>query len=225
MNKETDEKVESTSSEDNIIEFGGKSFDVSTSEGKLQLKTWAEAFTSAYGKMGQEVGGLRDEVKPIRRFGVKKVTPDKLAIMKEVGKMQEDGDSDAAMRRMFEYVEQVQAKSEYEREKDRFWADYVQTRSELFEDLPEDMAKNYIFSQYEDSILETEDPYGLIDRVLKPKIKKALDRVVVPKVIPEETSYVAQSGHSKVTLKAIEPAQDDKKSVSFEDIVKDVIIR
>ena len=208
---------------DNLVEFGGKSFDISTAEGKMQLKYWAEAFTSAYGKMGQKIGEYSKEVEPLRKFGIKKITPDKAAILKEVDALYSDGKHEDAIRRVFDYADQLTAQSEYQREKDRFWSEYRDSRQELFKSLDEDIAKTYVFANYEEKLFESDDPFALVDRVLKPKVKQT-----TPKEVKEEVGYATQKGRSAVPpaqLRTELPKEEAKKPVSMDDILKGIMIR
>lgn len=228
-NKETQEQgasgVKEQETNDSLVEFGGKSFDVSTAEGKMQLKYWAEAFTTAYGKMGQKVGELTKEVEPLRKFGVKKATPDKVALLKEVDSLYAEGRHEDAIRRVFDYADQLTAQTEYQREKDRFWNEYKSTRQDIFDSLDEELAKNYLFSNYEDKLVESDDPFGLADRVLKPKIKSKQPKVET-KV--EEVAYATQKGGvaaSPISKKEEPKKLEEKKPMTMEDILKGIMIR
>lgn len=224
--KETEVKPEEAASQQpDLFQIAGKEFDLSTDQGKKDAQLWAEAFSTAIGKQGQELGELRKEVEPLRRFGVKKATPDKMSLLRKVEQLAGEGEHQEAYKALFEYTDQLQARSEYEREKDKFWGSYVQSRPDIFEALPEDMARDYVFSNYEDALVESEDAFGLIDRVLKPKVKGKAKAAPAP---AEELGYTVQSGHAKAApAKQAAPEKKSEKAPpkDMQGLVEDIMIK
>lgn len=158
--------------EPQILKIHGKEFDVSTPEGFQQAQYWGEAVSSVTGRLGQEVGDLRKEVEPLRKYNLKKPDFDEVAIMQKVETLRAEGENVEADRLMFELYRQAKLDTNIQREEDRLWLDYRAQRSELFESIPEDISRDYIFNNYREELYASDDPFGLIDRVLKPKASR-----------------------------------------------------
>ena len=198
--KYADEPAEDTSPQDtvsDVVTFGNRSFDISTAEGKRDLEIYLEAFSHMAGKHANELGSLRQEVEPLRRYGIKRPSQDKVEIMKEVERLHEEGESKEAMRLMFNYVEQVEADNRARAEEARLWSDYVTSRKELFDDLDEQVYKDYIFRNYRGELEEAQDPFDLLDRILTPKMRKKAKKA-------DDDTYA--------TVRGSEPRREKKKA-------------
>lgn len=163
------------------FEVLGRKFDLATPEGKRDLKVWSEAMAFRVGSQGQELGDLRKEVAPLRKYGIKSATPDEAKIVSEVERLNAEGRPQDAVKLTLEYSRQVAAEADAKLERERLWADYKSANKDVFETLPEDMAKDYVFRNYQAKLEEADDPLALIDRVLRPKVakNKTLDDVPV----------------------------------------------
>jgi hypothetical protein len=196
-----------------VFKVHGREFDISTDEGFKQAQTWSEAMSTLVGKQGNELGSLREEVAPLRRYNLKKVTPDKIGLLSKVESLRSEGNHFEADKLLASYVEQTELATEATLERERLWNDYKASNPEVFAVLPEDMAKSYVFANYSDKIEGSDDPMGIIDRVLKPKASKL--KPVSPVSPPAAT---LSSGVAPAT-QTIKP--EDKKEPSAMDKVLD----
>ena len=163
QNSETDEQ--DSSSEPAFFEFKGRRFDNQES-----LTAFIEGVTMSQGRLAQQNDELKREVEPFRKYNLKGVTVDEAQIMKQVGEMRDEGNHVEADRLMLEFTRQIKSDTDVKREKDRMWSDYVKARRErVFDVIDEDLARDHIFNNYDDKLQETDDPFGLIDRILEPK--------------------------------------------------------
>lgn len=168
-----------------IFKVFGREFDISSDQGTKDASLWAEAHESARGRMAQEIGTLRKEVEPLRKYNLKQATLDEMDLRKKVSSLREEGNHLEADNLLFEYGKQTRLASEAALEKERLWEDYCRSRPEIFESIDRDLAKAYVFSNYGKTIEDEEDPAALIDRVLKPKASKVKpqEKPVVPAVL------------------------------------------
>lgn len=214
-----EQEVTETNSED-LFEFQGRQFDLSTQEGKIGLKAYMDAFSAVTGKVSNELGSLRKEVAPLRKFKTKVDTPDKAGVINKVSKLYEDGNYEEAINEMFGYVDNREAELNQSKAEDNFWKDYKSSRAEMFNDLDEDLAKSYVFSNYRDALYDAEDPGALIDAVLQPKVKKSpVSKPAAPVASEEPLATVGQSKVSTSKGKT-DSKEKDEKDVSMEDVYK-----
>lgn len=155
-----------------IFKVYGREFDIATDEGLKQAQTWSEAMSTLVGKQSNEIGQLRDEVEPVRKYNLKNATADEIGLRKQVAELRAAGNDIDADNLLFEFGRQNRIAAQVELERERMWNDYRNSRSDIFDALPEDMAKSYIFSNYQAELEKADDPFSLMDRVLKPKATK-----------------------------------------------------
>jgi hypothetical protein len=86
---------------------------------------------------------------------------------------------------MFTELQNTKKKTEQERQENEFWDEYKRSRSELFEVFPEDVAKTYVFANYKDQLYNVDDPFGLVDSILQPKVAKIKRPIEAKTAAPE----------------------------------------
>jgi hypothetical protein len=173
-------KVEDKPNELLFETVGGRKFDLSSEQGRRDLRNFQDGLSYVAGKNAQVAGELQKEVEPLRKYNLKSVTLDEVSILKKIEEHRGQGDHAAADALAIEYTRQIKADAKRETEKERLWSNYKASNQDIFEVLPEDMAKDYVFRTYEKQLEEEKDPEGLIDRVLRPKVAKHIK--------PRETS-------------------------------------
>lgn len=152
--------------------IAGKKFDISTVEGKNQLQGFIQGLSHVTGKLSNEVGTLRKETAPFKKLGVKAETTDEAQLAIKLKSLTDEGRTDEAFGLLFNELKATRLKNERERDANQFWDEYKRSRSDLFEMLPEDVAKTYVFANYGEQLYEVEDPYALIDSILEPKVSR-----------------------------------------------------
>jgi hypothetical protein len=158
--------------EPKILKIHGKEFDISTDDGLKQAQYWGEAVSTLAGRQSNEIGELRREVEPLRKYNLTRPDFDEIEITQKVEKLRAEGEHVEADRLMFELYRQTKLDTEVQREEDRLWSDYRASRPELFQRLPEDMARDYVFNNYRVELRGEADPFSLLDRILKPKASR-----------------------------------------------------
>lgn len=171
-----------------LFKVYGREFDVATEDGFKQAQTWAEAMSTLVGKQSNEIGDLRKEVEPIRKYNLKGATVDEVALRTKVEQLRDEGNHREADNLMLELVKQSRIHADTRAERETMWADYRTARKEIFDVLPEDMAKSYVFGQYASELESAEDPFALIDRVLQPKAAKLKPRPAVEPPVATATT-------------------------------------
>jgi len=216
--------VETVKTAPQMIPIYGRQFDVSTEEGRTHLRLWAEAHESARGSLANEVGQLRKEVEPLRKYNLKDATLDEVSIATKVDQYRAEGNHLEADKLMFEYSRQVQAVAAQGREEDRLWQDYKSSNPKVFEFLPEDMAKKYIFSEYREALYKSDNPFGLIDSILKPKVSKFLSEPGVQKEAPAAVAGAGSAAASKAatSVGAQASTTQDKKPGAWDAMLDEL---
>jgi len=196
----TEESVEKEPSQEfSQVTYKGRTFNT-----EAELHAFMDALSFAQGRAAQQLDEERRN--PLRRYNLTSSSQDESEIQKKVEALREEGDHAQADRLMFEYNRQIRADLNVEREKERLWSDYVRSRPEVFQQMDEEMAKNYIFSQYGEKLGEQEDPLGLIDRVLKPRLREP--QPPVPATLGGSNTSSAPKTESKEPVKEAGSAWD-----------------
>jgi hypothetical protein len=170
--KNEEPKVEPVGPAPKLFRVYGREFDVSTETGFIQAQAFAEGMSTLIGKQSTEIGTLRKEVEPLRKYNLTNASVDEVKILKDVEKLRDEGRHSDADRLMFELYRQTQNVADERLEKERLWNDYRAANSKMFEVLDEEMSKEHVFKNYSSELSKTEDQFGLLDRVLKPKFNK-----------------------------------------------------
>lgn len=203
-------------SDDNIIEFQGRTFNVSTPEGRAAHRAFLDGLSHVLGKVANENGQLKKAVAPFKKLGLNAETMDEASLAKRVAKLKEDGNVEEAIGLMFSELQTFRQKTEQEKAEDAFWKNYAANRREVVDALDEEIARTYVFSNYRDQLYEAEDPYQLVDSILMPKAAK---RIKAPEQKKEQEPVVSASlgagkGGSRPAPKGRPDAEDeaDKKA-------------
>lgn len=213
---ESEDKKESPKVE--LFETAGRSFDLSTEQGKRDLKMFTDGLSFAAGKSAQIRGELEKEVAPLRKYNLKNASLDEVSILKKVDEHRARGEHTEADKLMFEYTRAVREDANVDLERSRLWTDYVVNNPDVFKVMDEDMAKNYIMSNYKSELSEEKDPMGLIDRILRPKASKfKTDEVVNP---PQKSLGTGMSSDAPTS----KPGDKDepKEGAIFEKMYRDL---
>lgn len=168
--EETKEVVESSQedSQEQVF-FSWKNRSFKTQD---ELSSFLEGMALSQGKASQENDQLKREIEPFRKLGAQPKTIDQADLAKKVVALAEEGRHEEAIKLQFDYTNQILAGVAQEKAEDAFWREYTGSRQDIFEHLPEDMARDYVFKNYRDELYNQPDQFEFLDRVLKPKVSK-----------------------------------------------------
>jgi len=220
--EQTPEKQESVEQapKEEIFETAGRKFNIATEEGKRDLRVWMDAVSHLTGRLAQEKGDLEKEVEPLRKYNLKNASVDEVEVMKKVEAFREEGDHVSADRLMWELNKQYKAEASLVQERERLWADYKAQNSDVFEYLPEDMAKDYVFRNYSTEIEEAEDPFKLVDRILRPKAAKFKKPEVSAPAVEEPQAVLGRGSSGRSDAKD-EQKEEESDEGAFAKMLKD----
>lgn len=157
------------------IEFMGQEFEA-TPEGIGRYNAARKVFEQTFGRQSQELGTLRKELPHVKKLGVGGSTS-RAALFKEVAQLADEGNSDEALKRMANYIQQREVEIESREIEAKFKRDYESARPDIFEVLDKDLAWDHVFSNYRDALYHEEDPVGFVDRILSPKASKLKEKI------------------------------------------------
>src|SRR5580765_1171786 len=148
-----------------LLKVHGKEFDVSTEQGRLQHQAWAEAMSSVVGRLGAEVGTLRQFKEERTPSG------DEAQVIAKAKEKAAQGEIDLALEQVFSYSKEqtLKLKSDFERERhnNALWEEYFADRAELVKQLGKEKIKR-IAEATLDIKSKDKDAFAVMDDFFKP---------------------------------------------------------
>lgn len=112
---EKQEAAKETKQESNMVQVFGKTFDVSTEEGRKHLEAWGAGFSAAHGRQANKLGSLRKLEKLVQ------VTEDDQKLEQQIAELRADDKHAEADRLLMTWTQKERGKSSIEMENQRFW--------------------------------------------------------------------------------------------------------
>lgn len=148
-----------------LLKVHGKEFDVSTEQGRLQHQAWAEAISSVVGRLGSEVGTLR-QFKEERQ-----TSATEMELRVKAKAKASEGDIDGALEEVFNFSKEQELKLRAEQERERhnnlLWDEYFADRADLVKQLGKDKIKR-IAEATLDLKKKDQDAFSVMDDFFKP---------------------------------------------------------
>ena len=193
-----------------LLKVHGKEFDVSTEQGRLQHQAWAEAISSVVGKLGAEVGTLR-QFKAERE-----PSKDEVNLLAKAKEKAASGENDSALEEVFNYSKEqivaLKAEQERERHNNALWDEYFADRTDLVKQLGKDKIKR-IAEATLDLKKKDQDAFAVMDEFFKPFLA-----VSQPPKKTDEKPPLSLSGKAPNTSSAPEK-KADKEQVSIDALL------
>jgi hypothetical protein len=208
---------------DQILEAAGRKFDLYTEVGRVGLKNFVEGLSYVTGKLSNEVGDLRKEVAPLRKYSLTDANVDDVAIMQAVEKHRANGEEDEAIRLLFEYNKQVQKSLRGDMEFERLFSDYLVQNPGVRDNMDAsdiDIYKDYIRRNHMEQLVKANNPFDVLDSVLGRKSKA--------KAAPAEKKEDTDSAYATVGAgRAVSPpqkteAKDEPKRKTFNEVLDEL---
>lgn len=179
-----DNNIESTQSEvavdaaeapksEMVFEFQGREFDLATPEGRMAHRAYLDAFSTVVGKVSNENGRLKSELAPFAKLGAKVETVDDASVASKVKQLTDEGKIEEAFGFMFGQMRNMRQQLEQDKREEQFWSTVKTSNRELFESIPDDVAKHYVFSTQRDALYASENPLEFVNSLLREKFKVA----------------------------------------------------
>lgn len=186
-----------------LFEVHGKKFNLSTPEGKGELKGFLEAMSTELGRKNNEVGTLRKFAAAV------KPDKDESEIIKSARQKAAEGDLDAALDTVFSFskakINQVRQESEMERQNSETWDAYLSARPDLMKVFDKRTIRRV--SEVDLDVYNLEDPFKALDDYWMPKVK-----VVAPSEKPATKTDVPPASLSGGTSNAPSKAAPTQSS-------------
>lgn len=167
------------------FEVHGKKFNLSTPEGKGELKGFLEAMSTELGRKNNEVGTLRKFAAAV------KPDKDESEIIQAARKKAAEGDLDAALDSVFSFskarINQVQQQAEMERQNSETWDAYLSARPDLMKIFDKRTIRRV--SEVDLDIYNNQTPFETLDAYWMPKVK-AIAPVAAPSEKPKAKTDV-----------------------------------
>ena len=150
-----------------LFEVHGKKFNLSTPEGKGELKGFLEAMSSELGRKNNEVGTLRKFASAV------KPDKDESEIIAQAKTKAQEGEIDEALNSVFSYskakIREMEQRQAVEKENDETWDAYLASRPELLKLFDKRTIRKV--SEADLGIYDSEDPFKMLDSFWLPKAK------------------------------------------------------
>lgn len=204
--KESENQVEEQT--EVFLEWKGRKF-----KNADEAKGFLDALAFSQGRNAQEADAAKKELEPFRKYNLKKVSVDEAGLLQKVDALHEEGRHTEATKLLLEYNNQIKQDLQVQREEDRLWSDYVKARPDVFDVLPEDMARDHVFSNYRDTLQDTDDPVQLLDSILKPKASR-----LKPTKESDEPAITLSAGNAPAPAPKAKPEEEEKSNVMEETL-------
>lgn len=182
--------MENKENKTDIFTVNGKEFDISTPEGKAHLKGYLEATSQVASKKANENFQIK------KTLGVSKDATVE-DIRARLASARADGDTDqvdALTQELIEYPLKKLENAELKAIEDSWFEEYKNSRPEIFENIPANVAKDALFGKYGQELHHHDDPVGFADQILNSYIEpivpvtSPVTRSVKKEETPKKTS-------------------------------------
>jgi len=187
-----------------VLTVHGKTFDVSTEEGRLQHKYWAEALSSLAGKHAQELGEAR------KFIAARATTSDERELIEKAKSKANEGDIDSALDMVFSHTKEETLKAkkalEVEKENAETWDLYFEKRPELTKVFDRKTIRKVSESSL--GIYEVENPFKVLDEFWLPKTSSVGSQAASSQTPPDSQvpPVTLTGGRSATTSRPSAPA-------------------
>jgi hypothetical protein len=199
-----------------LLKVYGREFDVSTEQGMLQAQTWSEAMSTLVGKQSTEIGALR-KFKSERD----QVPKSYEEVLEKASELRDSGEHKAADRLMLNFTQEQKVAADrklaLERENDRTWETYFDSRPEVVKLFGKDKVRTV--SEKALGILDDENPFKTLDDYWRPRVDMLVPKSSDPQAQPkprEETPPASLSGGPARPAPSAAPVA---KSESIDDVL------
>lgn len=192
------EETETQEETSRIVTVNGRDFDISTDEGFHQLKGYTEATSRMASTKANENHKLATMLAK-----EKSTTPDE--IKAQIASLRENGEDEKADQLTVDLA--IQSKNEIEsfrqtQAEEMFFQEYKASRPEIFESIPEGLAKDVLLKAHREALYTVEDPVAYADQILGSYIK---------------TDVPPQTAKGRATSRQAVPAKKEKEEDSSSD--------